>query len=188
MRSVVIHTVPRWGATEVNLATPEVMAAVTRKLLTGHTLSKRAVRCESLADSSGHFTDSRYSFRGILYSWSYIIRRSDQGESWGHMARVGKTRDSYTILTWIHKGRDRLGHLNLDGRAVLRWTWKKVVVRILLNLSFPVLGQVASCCERGNENTGCVRSGQFFFPFGSRAQFRPWPPPWNFPFHFSYQI
>jgi hypothetical protein len=25
-----------------------------------------------------------------------------------------------------------------------------------------------------------------FFPFGSAAQFRPWPPPWNFPFHLSY--
>jgi hypothetical protein len=28
----------------------------------------------------------------------------------------------------------------------------------------------------------------FFPPFGSTAQFRPWPPPWNFPFHFSYEI
>jgi hypothetical protein len=26
----------------------------------------------------------------------------------------------------------------------------------------------------------------FFFSFGSIDQFRPWPPPWNFPFHFSY--
>jgi hypothetical protein len=26
----------------------------------------------------------------------------------------------------------------------------------------------------------------FFFSFGSTAQFRPWPPPRNFPFHFSY--
>jgi hypothetical protein len=25
-----------------------------------------------------------------------------------------------------------------------------------------------------------------FFSFGSTAQFRPWPPPWDFPFHFSY--
>jgi hypothetical protein len=25
-----------------------------------------------------------------------------------------------------------------------------------------------------------------FFSFGSTAQFRCWPPPWNFPFHFNY--
>jgi hypothetical protein len=27
---------------------------------------------------------------------------------------------------------------------------------------------------------------RFFFSFGSTAQFRPWPLPGNFPFHFSY--
>jgi hypothetical protein len=27
-----------------------------------------------------------------------------------------------------------------------------------------------------------------FFPFGSTAQFSPWPPPWNFPFHFGYYV
>jgi hypothetical protein len=26
----------------------------------------------------------------------------------------------------------------------------------------------------------------YIFPFGSTAQFRPWSPPWNFLFHFSY--
>jgi hypothetical protein len=26
----------------------------------------------------------------------------------------------------------------------------------------------------------------YFSPFGCTAQFRPWPLPWNFPFHFSY--
>jgi hypothetical protein len=26
----------------------------------------------------------------------------------------------------------------------------------------------------------------YFFSFGCTTQFRPWPPPWNFPFRFSY--
>ena len=48
-----------------------------------------------------------------------------------------------------------------DGRIILKWIFEKWVGRHGLDRSGSGQGQVAGCCECGNETSGCIKCGEF---------------------------
>jgi hypothetical protein len=80
----------------------------------------------------------------------------------GYVARVGERRGAYSVLVRKPEGRRPLGRLKrrweddikMDLREVGWWGHG-------LDRSGSGLGQVAGCCECGNEFLGCLTCGEF---------------------------
>ena len=47
----------------------------------------------------------------------------------GHVARMGESRGVYRVLVGKPKGKNHLEDPGVDGRIILRWTFRKLDVR-----------------------------------------------------------
>jgi hypothetical protein len=61
-------------------------------------------------------------------------------------------------------GKNHLGDLNTDGRIILKWILKEYRLRAWIGFIRLRVGQVSGSCEHGNEPSGSVRIGEFFWP------------------------
>ena len=59
------------------------------------------------------------------------------------------------------RDRDHLGDPGVDGRIILRWIFRKWDVGYGLDRAGSGQGQVAGCCECGNEHSGCIKCWEF---------------------------
>ena len=75
----------------------------------------------------------------------------------GHVAHMG--REVYSGFWWGNlKERDHLEDSGVDGRIILRWIFRKWDVGgYELDRCGAGQGQVAGCCECGNEPSGCIK-------------------------------
>jgi hypothetical protein len=68
----------------------------------------------------------------------------------------------YTGFWWGNlRKRDHLGDPGVDGRIILKYIFRKWERRHGLDLSGSGQGQVAGCCECGNEPLGSIQYGEF---------------------------
>jgi len=56
---------------------------------------------------------------------------------------------------------DHLGDPGIDGRIILRWTFRKCGVGVWTGLSWLRIGQVAGTCECGEEHSCSEKCGEF---------------------------
>jgi hypothetical protein len=54
----------------------------------------------------------------------------------GHVTHMGERRGVYRVLLGNLKERDHLGDPGIDGRIILRWTFRKWVVGVWTGLSW----------------------------------------------------
>jgi hypothetical protein len=73
----------------------------------------------------------------------------------GHVARVEERRDTYKVLV------GRPEDLGVDVRIKLKWIFKKQEGARGLDWSVSGCGQMAGCCEHGNEPSYCIKCGEF---------------------------
>jgi hypothetical protein len=100
-----------------------------------------------------------------MYSSANIIRviKSRRLRWAGHVARMGEKRGAYRILMGKPEGRKPLQrprhrweyNIKMDVGEVGLW-WRHGLDR-----SCSGYGQVAGCCERGNESSGSINCGEF---------------------------
>ena len=64
------------------------------------------------------------------------------------------------LLSDLREG-DHLGDPGVDGRIILRWIFRKWDVGYGLDQAGSGCGQVAGCCESGNEPFGSIKEGNF---------------------------
>jgi hypothetical protein len=57
--------------------------------------------------------------------------------------------------------RDHLGDPDIIGRIILRWIFRKWDVGVWTGSSWLRIGQVAGCCECGNEHSGSIKCVEF---------------------------
>jgi hypothetical protein len=72
---------------------------------------------------------------------------------------MGEKRGAYRILVGRPEGRRPFGRPGVDGSIILKWIFKKWDGGMnWIELS---QGQVAGCCECGNEPSGSIKCGEF---------------------------
>ena len=86
----------------------------------------------------------------------------------------------YKRFRWGNlRERDHLGDPDVDGRIILRWIFEKWVGRYGLDLSGSGEGQVAGTCECGNEHSGSIKCGEFFYQPKTRKLLRKDSAAWS---------
>ena len=78
-----------------------------------------------------------------------------------NLARIGDRRGAYRVLVGKRWGKRLLGKRGADGKIILKWIYGKVGKGHGLDCSGSGLGQVAGCCECGDETTGPRKGGEF---------------------------
>jgi hypothetical protein len=58
-----------------------------------------------------------------------------------------------SLNTW----RDQLEDLDIDGRIILKWVSRHMILRFGMDLSGSEYAQVAGSCEHGNESSGFTK-------------------------------
>ena len=74
---------------------------------------------------------------------------------------MGGRKGAYRFWWENLRERDHLGDPGIDGRIILKLIFKKWCERLGLDASGLRKGQVASCCERGNEPLGYIKCEHF---------------------------
>jgi hypothetical protein len=59
------------------------------------------------------------------------------------------------------EGKDHLEESSIDGRIILRWIFRKWDVGAWTGWIWLRIGQMAGCCECGNEPLGSIKCGEF---------------------------
>jgi len=67
------------------------------------------------------------------------------------MASVGDWRVAYRFLMENPEGKPHMENLSIIWKMIFKWIFSNKVERRGLDLSTTVLGQVADCCEQGND-------------------------------------
>jgi hypothetical protein len=68
---------------------------------------------------------------------------------------------AYRVFVVSFREQDHLECLSADGRVILKWVFKKWDREHRLDLSGSGQGQMAGCCECGNEPSVSMKSGKF---------------------------
>ena len=83
----------------------------------------------------------------------------DEREACG---KFGGRTDVHMGLWWGNgKERNHLEDLGMDGRVMLKWILRNVMVMRVLNLAGSGQGQVLGCCEHGYEPWSSIKCGNF---------------------------
>ena len=78
----------------------------------------------------------------------------------GNVTCTGDRRGAYRVFFGRSEGKNHLEDLNVDGRIILKYTFKKWEGGMdWIGLS--VYGEVAGCCESGNERLGSIKYAEF---------------------------
>jgi len=96
-----------------------------------------------------------------LYCSPNIIRiiKSRRMRWVGYVARMGR-REVHTGFWWGNLSeKDNFGDPGVDGRIILRWTFRKWHVGAWTGSSWPRIGHVVDSCESGNEPSGSIKCG-----------------------------
>ena len=79
----------------------------------------------------------------------------------GHVPRMGKGRRTYRVLVGKPEGRGRLGRLRCRWDDNIKMDLRELGWGHGLNRCGSGLGQMAGCCEYGNESSGSMKCGEF---------------------------
>jgi hypothetical protein len=74
---------------------------------------------------------------------------------------MGQMRNSHRISVGNAKRRNLLGHLDEDGRIILKWILRKLGVRVWSGFVWLRIRFIGGFCEHGNETSGSVKGGEF---------------------------
>jgi hypothetical protein len=72
----------------------------------------------------------------------------------GHVARSGEGRNVYRVLVGKPEGKDHLKDQGVDGRMGSKWTLGRLVEGCAVDSPGSGWGQLAGCCECGDEPSG----------------------------------
>ena len=85
----------------------------------------------------------------------------------GHVARMEERTGIYRVLVRKTKGKRPLGRTKCRWEDKIKMGLQELGRGYGLNLSGSRYGQIAGCCECGNEPSGSIQCGEFFDQLGN---------------------
>jgi len=79
----------------------------------------------------------------------------------GHVARMGESRGVYRVLVGKPERKSHLDDSGIDGRIILRWIFRKWVVRAWTASIRLRIGTGGGTCECSNEPSYSIKCGVF---------------------------